>query len=190
MVKKRKNHNGSKPKVRQPQKTHKLPIQRTEIKNVKSYLLSGVAKFFYVLTIIVTVSYFYPKVSIVKSENLFPQNPFKNPFYIANDGNTAVTNIRYEVVVKECTLVGNNKISNLTARNFGNMKHIKRLDSNKKSYISIGNVIVAPPNFIESASIEIVYLFKIPIVPFTFRDKASFKIIQSSDGKFVWLDDN
>jgi len=63
----------------------KKPLPEKEITSLKRFLKVGWALFFAFIAIagfcLALYSYF-PRINIYPSETLYPQNPFKNPFYI------------------------------------------------------------------------------------------------------------
>ena len=147
----------SKKKRRQKPNSNKTIKQNSPTKKqrLQQLLSAGFAKFVVFVTIVSALYFFYPRVSILKSEQLFPYNPFKNPFYVYNSGNIPITNFEYYLFAPYVEIVGNNKFIDSTMKM--KTKMIEHIGIEKKSFISLEKTFKMPPSYVKKANIEVVW---------------------------------
>ena len=177
--------------IRKPKttsKTQKKQVKTTKTQHLKKMFLSGFTLFAVFVSVVSALYAFYPRVSIVTSEQLFPYHPFKNPFYVYNSGNTSISNFEYYFVIKHLELTGDITFTNGVF--LKKTKHIGILGADRKRYLSFENILNTPPSQIKKANIEIHYSYGLPFIPYKFNDKSSFQVQKTSTGRYVWFDNN
>lgn len=140
-----------------------------------------------VLTIYITVSFFFPRLSVSSAEPLNPKQAMETPFIIANDGVTPIWDIAYSYAILSLktddglTITGSKKsrLNDIT-------KAVSFMWPTEKYTVlfPLQAFQISPPSFVDMG--VVVKYRPLPFIPYTREQSFRFMTRKASDGQLNW----
>jgi len=135
----------------------------------------------------------YPRVSVYPDKTLNPDDPFRTPFILKNNGYLPINDIQYSLSLENIEFGQGNTLPH--AYSGINETRILRLAPDGFSTISLKPFmdllrlsfgIFLPPKAVTSAEICIDLSYRSYLIPYNFTDHIGFKTGIRGTGNYVW----
>lgn len=161
----------------------KLSKRRNFLKVIGSICLA-------VITVIGTITWFWPSVSVSISDPVDPNNPFSAKATITNTGHITLRNVEPFIDLGEIKFGDPQHPgiwkSDVGFTEFGNRAwHAADLSPNQPLDIGLSEGMFSPPSLL-SADLRITVKYQLPIIPIHREYSLPFSAAKQSNGHFYW----